>query len=341
MAERIDLALFDIEIGLLHKLGPRPAPDDIIIVGVDDADLREIPEPLGLWHEPLGHVLAMIAAAKPRAIGLDVMLPERSYEAFRPGLDRALLFGLAAARENAILVAALNIDPRTRSVRTIHTPFLAVLNDERLGIGLFGRDADGVIRRFSLAVPTEDGSFPTLAGRLCRALSKGCRDGFIDFALGAPFRYVPFREVLHAKDPQYLEKLFRGRIVLLGEAQRFANRFEVPVNLAGWESGGSSSPGVVVHAAALRTALHGSPATQAGKPLLLLLLSGAALLVFMRNWRLALVAGLVAGIALFAGATTALRSGLVVDIGAALFTLLAASLACIALARRRPGASGS
>jgi len=33
------------------------------------------------------------------------------------------------------------------------------------------RDVDGVTRRFSLALPTEDGSFPTFAGRLWKALA--------------------------------------------------------------------------------------------------------------------------------------------------------------------------
>src|SRR6185436_20619562 len=145
-----------------------------------------------------------IAAAKPRAIGLDVTLPDCSFDGMRPGLDRALMAGLVKARENGPLVAALAIDSRTQSARTIHLPFLAVLREERLGITLFGRDADGLTRRFSLAIPTEDGAFPTLVGRLCRALSRHCSDGLIDYALGAPFKYVPLRDVLATRDEEYL-----------------------------------------------------------------------------------------------------------------------------------------
>ena len=133
--------------------------------------MSAIPEPPGLWHAPLGLALARIAAAKPRAIGLDYPLPERSFDAIRPGLDRALIVGLAAAAQNGPFVAVLTIDARTRSAKRIHTPFLALLGDSRLGIGLVARDADGVTRRFSLLIPTEDGGFPTFAGRLCRALS--------------------------------------------------------------------------------------------------------------------------------------------------------------------------
>lgn len=335
VAERADLALLDARIVLLHKLGPRPAPDDILIVGVDDTDLTEIPVPAGLWHEPIARVLLKVASAKPRAIGLDLPLPERSVETFRPGLDRAFLVALATAAHHSVLVAGLNIDARTRSVRPIHGPLLAVLDQERLGVGLFGRDADGVIRQFSLAVPTEDGTFPTFAGRLCLKVARTCRDGHIDFALGIPFRYVPFREILRTNDTSYLEKLFKGRVILIGEAQRFANRFEVPVNLAGWEAGGKSSPGIVIHAAALRSAMHGLPATSPGKPLLLLLVSAAALLALMRHGGLAIVSAIVLAAVLFAGATAALRAGLVVDLAAPLATLLAAAAGSLLLGRVR------
>lgn len=325
VAERIDLALLDAEFALLRKFDPKPAPDDIIIVGVDDNTFKEIPEPLGLWHEPLGRVLAKLASAKPKAIGLDITLPDRSFDALRPGLDRALMAGLAAARENGPLVASLAIDPRTNAAKNIHLPFLAVLREERLGITLFARDADGLTRRFSLAIPTEDSAFPTLVGRLCRTLvAKKCRDGMIDFALGQPFRYVPFHNVLKTEDPQYLGNLFRDRIVLIGETQRFSDRIAVPVNLAGWESGKHDTPGVVVHAAALRTAMHGDPADEAGRPMIFLLVAAAALLSLMRNWRLSFVTGLIIGVLGFAAATFALRNGQAVGLAAPLFTLVLA-----------------
>jgi CHASE2 domain-containing sensor protein len=165
LAERLDDSVLDAQWTVLRKFMPKASTDDIIIVGVDEASVRAIDAPPGLWHEPIGRALERLAAAHPRAIGIDLALPERSYESFRPGLDRALLEGLAAARRNGTLVASLTIDSRTRGARTIHTPFLAVLGEQGLGIGLLGRDGDGITRRFSLAVPTEDGAYPTLAGR--------------------------------------------------------------------------------------------------------------------------------------------------------------------------------
>lgn len=327
LGERIDLALRDTQFSLLRQFAPKPAPDDILIVGVDEATFKAIPEPLGMWHEPLALALQKIAAAGPRAIGLDITLPDRSYEPIRPGLDRALVAGLVKARDAAPLVVALTIDSRTQAARPIHIPFLAVLREERLGIALFARDADGVTRHFSLAIPTEDGAFPTLVGRLCRALQpKKCYDGLIDYALGEPFKFVSMAEVLKSQDAQFLERLFRGRIVLVGETQRFSDRIAVPVNLAGWEMIKRDSPGVVVHAAALRTAMGGSPPEVVGKPVLVLLVALAAALVLMRNWRLGFVTGVLAAGLIFAGGTAALRSGHAIDLSAVYFTLALAWL---------------
>lgn len=321
IATYFDDALLDREWRLLRKFDPRPAPDDIIIVGIDPASVNAIPEPPGLWHASLGLALSRLAAAKPRAIGLDFPLPERSYDAIRPGLDRALLAGLAAAIQNGPFVAVLSIDARTRSAKRIHTPFLALLGDSRLSIGLLARDADGVARRFSLLIPTDDGGFPTLSGRLCRSMSKECSDGLIHYALGKPLRYVPLKNVLEMRDRALMEQLFRDRIVLIGETQPFGDRVEVPVNLAAWESTQGDSPGVVVHAQSLRTALQSAAPTQASRPLIVLLLSAAALIFLMSDWRLAMAAALLAGAGFFVAALFALRGGLFFPIAPIVFTL--------------------
>lgn len=324
LAERLDAALLDAEWSVLRKLAPRTAPDDIIIVGIDDATFRSIPEPPGLWHQPLGLALVRIASAKPRAIGLDIVLPGRSFDGMRPGMDRALMVGLAAARQNGPLVAALTIDARTRAAKPVHTPFLAVLGEDRLGIGLFARDIDGVTRRFSLLLPTEDGAFPTLVGRLCRALSKRCGEGFINFDLGEPFRYVPLKQVLETQDTQLLEKLFRDRIVLIGETQRYTDRVAVPVNYAGWETGGPDSPGVVVHAQSLRTALLDAAPEEALRPPILVLVTLAALILLVSDWRLALVAAVLGSAGILVAAVMALRAGVVLPASPALVTLAVA-----------------
>jgi CHASE2 domain-containing sensor protein len=332
-SDRLDNAFLDLQWQVLERIDGRPAPDDIVIVGIDEASVRAIPEPPALWHAPLGTALARIANARPRAIVLDFPLPERSYDGVKPGLDRALFEGLATAVETVPLVAPLHIDPRTREARLIHKPFLALLGESRLGLALTARDDDGVVRRYSLSVPTEDGGFPTLEGRLCRALKADCAEGLIHFALGKPHAYVPLKQLLTMTDEELPRRLFRDRIVILGDAQSYGGRVDVPVNLAGWETDARSTPAVVLRAQTLRTALAGA-APRASAPLGGLLVTLAALVVLVRDWRMAgLTALLVAGSCAVV-LVTLLRAGLYVPMGALLATLALAVLARAGMALR-------
>jgi len=284
-----------------------------------------IPQPLGVWNEPLGEVLVRIASAGPRAIALAVALPDRSLDALHPGLDRALLVGLAAARRNGPVVAAISIDARTRAARPIYPPYLAVLGEDGLGIDLMPRDVDGVTRRFSLAIPTEDGGFPTFAGRICMRVARHCGDGLIDFTLGAPLRYIAFHEVLAMRDAARVRELFADRIVLVGTAQRYAERIAVPFALAAWEPGARDVPGIVAHAQALRTALAGTAPQEVSRALPALLAMLAALPVLARRRRTALAAAGVGLVFLAALAVVALHGGRFVAVGSAMVTLVAAA----------------
>ena len=334
--DRATLAFLDAQWHVLRHFEPRPAPAEIVIVGIDEASAARIAEPRGLWHEPLGKALARIAAARPRAIGLDVVLPDRSYEGTRPGSDRALLLGLVAARQNGPFVATLSIDPNTRAARNIHAPFLAVLREERLAIGLLARDVDGVTRRFSLALPTEDGSFPTFTGRLCKALAARCDDGLLHFALGPGFTYVPLQMVLEAGDLAPLERKFRDRIVLVGDTLPFAERIAVPVNPAAWEPPAPDTPAIVVQALALRTALGNSAPQEGSRPLVVVLVSLAALLAFIAKPSRLALAAVGGAAALFTVSVFVLRSGIAIPLAApmAVLALLLAMAAWQALSRR-------
>jgi CHASE2 domain-containing sensor protein len=321
---------------ILRNFGARPSADEVIIVGIDPATVNAIPEPPALWHQPLARTLARVSAAHPRAIVLDFPLPDRSFDAIHPGLDRALFTGLASAVEGGPFVAALTIDARTRAAKRIHTPFLALLGESRLGIGLLARDDDQVTRRFSLAIPTEDGAFPTLEGRLCRTLKQQCTDGLIDYSLGAPLAHVSLKSVLENQDPVVAERWFRGRIVLIGETQPYSDRVPVPVNLAGWETEERESPAIVVHAQALRTALARSAPADASNATILLLITVAALVVLVKDWKISAAWGVLATAMLLSGAVFALRNGLFIGPSPAAFAIwTAVAWRCAAAWRSR------
>jgi CHASE2 domain-containing sensor protein len=169
---------------------------------------------------------------------------------------------------------------------------------------------------------------------MCRALARECSDGFIAYALGPPLRYVPLKNVLEMQDRALMERLFRDRIVLIGETQPFGDRVAVPLNLASWEPAGRDTPGVVVHALSLRTALANAAPQEASRPLVVLLLAIAALLYLMRDWRLALAMLVLAAAGAFTGALVALRNGMFIPLAPVLFTLGVAWVARAAVSRR-------
>ncbi len=167
-------------------------------------------------------------------------------------------------------------------------------------------------------------------------MAQHCSDGLLDFSLGAPFRYVPFHQVLEMRDADRVRELFADRIVLLGVTQRYAERIAVPFALAAWEPGGRDVPGIVAHAQALRTALAGTGPQEVSRALPAFLVMLAALLALTRRARLAL-AGMIAGLLILAAlAVTALHGARFIPVGAAMVTLLAAA-AVSALRARRSG----
>jgi CHASE2 domain-containing sensor protein len=333
LAERADLMLLDRGFGVLRAFDPKPAPDDIVIVGIDETTRRAVGEPPGLWHVPLAELLKQIASAKPRALALDIALPERSMEAVRPGLDRALLEGLVAARAVETFAIGLAVDGKGEA-KPVHPPYLAVVGTGRFGLVIVGRDVDGVTRRYSLALPTEDGPFPTLVGRLCAGLSTRCRQGITDYSLGSAYRYVPMAQVLEMNDAKALGRLFGGQIVFVAGTQAAAERIMQPLNLAAWERPGHDAPLVLAHAQALRTALHGRPIESANPAVAVVLISLAALVFLAGPWRPALVCSALAGLTLLAISWLALRAGLQVPVAAALATAAVAAGARAAMGAR-------
>jgi class 3 adenylate cyclase len=109
--------------------------------------------------------------------------------------------------------------------------------------------------------------------------------GWIDYRIGEPLQYLPYREVVHwaEKDDPRLQSALGGRPVLLGFILPFEDRKTIPVDLARWEPGNFSVPGVLVHAQILRTMLNGGLVQPFGNwPVYALALLGAAL-VFLRS----------------------------------------------------------
>lgn len=256
LVERADLGVIDLQFAALRSVFPRSAPE-VVVVGIDEATVAELPEPIALWHAHLGAFLKAVTEGRARAVGLDVILPERSFNAVKPGLDGTLLEGLLAARGRVPVILGQTIEADGRP-RHIFAPFLSLAGREAQGYVLIRPDADGVVRQFHPALGMTDGEEYTLVERMADRLGIDAKEGLINFAVGAPLDYIPLRSVLawlETSDTQSLLRTFAGRPVLLGTVLPFEDQHRVPVPLAAWQPDSLNVPGVLVHAQALRSLL--------------------------------------------------------------------------------------
>jgi len=253
---QLELHLLDAQFAALRALGPKPGPESVVIVGIDEATLEAFPEPIALWHRRLAGVFDGLAVARPRAVGVDVELPDRSYDFVQPELDATLLRALHGLRTAAPLVIARGVDQGGR-VKPVFLPFVAVAGADGAGLATWPIDPDLKVRRFDERQGEGGAAVPTLSGVLARRIGAATPSGLIDFAVGPRFGYVPAHDVAAwaaAGDAQKLRAAFGGRVVLVGSVLPFKDRHSIPVELAAWEESGTTS-GVVIHAQALRSLL--------------------------------------------------------------------------------------
>jgi adenylate cyclase len=296
-----DLRLLDLQFDVLREQGPRPVNVDVVIVGIDADTVSALPEPLSLWHRHLARFLEAMVFAQPSAVGLDIVLPERSYDVVAPGYDGALLRGLLTARRSYPVVLAQTVDP-SGATRAIHRPFLVAAGEGATGYALLATDGDGVVRRFDERLGETGERVATLAGQLARRLGVVPGSGLIDYGSGKAFDYVPLLQVLDwasAGDQAALERVFRGRPVLLGVVLPYEDRQRLPVQLASWEDVDAGVPGVLLHAQVLRGLLNdGGLIRQVPVAVVIAMSAAAALLWFLGSGAVVFVA---AGVLLVAG----------------------------------------
>jgi adenylate cyclase len=257
LPEQLSLMQFDTQSRILATHFPITPANEVVIVGIDEASLARFPEPLALWHPYLGQFLSGMALARPRVLGLDIVLPDRSFDAIIPGHDRLLSEGLLAARRSIPLVLGVSVDDSGRP-RRIYPPFVALAGREAWAYALLTSERDHIVR--SAAGPVDNGGLPTLAGQMAHLAGVPFQAGWINYALMPAPRYIPFHEVIDAlarHDDSALQTAFAGKAVLLGSVLRFEDRHQQPVNLARWEQdNGAIVPGVLIHAQLLASALN-------------------------------------------------------------------------------------
>lgn len=338
----LERVAFDLSMQTLRDHWPRAVAQDAVLVGIDEGTEQAFPAPFALWHRPFAELLEALAAGGARAIAVDVVLPERSYDDILPGSDLALMRSLVRARQQAALVFAMSVDRQGRAV-PIHPPFSRVITEAGLGIDRQLQDPDAVSRRFSEKALGGDRPAATLAGQLLRRLDVPPQEGLIDYSIGPTLRHVPMHEVIAWKtagDVDRLRRAFEGRIVLVGYVLDRTDRWELPVQLFEEDNAapGLGQPGVVTHLQTVRSHLSGGLLQPLGAwPTALLCAAGAAV-VFLRGRPRTVLAVALAAVALAAAADlVAIRQWHLV---LPLATLSAALLAAFAVRAAADGIEG-
>lgn len=292
---------FDQQMRLLRRLHQRPVNPDIVLIGIDDETERQFPEPIALWHKRFAPVLHALAKAKPRAVGVDVVLPERSYDSIVAGSDLAMMRALVDIKRSTVLVYVQTVDNRGH-ILPIQPNYGSIITPAQLGVDQHVRDPDGASRRFVRQTTTDGAEAPSLVGQMLRGLGYTPTYGYIDYSLGAPLDYVPLHEVASMSD-ENLRAAFGDRIVLVGSLLARVDRWRLPVQLMANDPAHAaytpadregrlaySQPGVLVHLQTLRSHVGSGILIPVPELARWLLCAAAALVVFVHARPVAIVA---------------------------------------------------
>ena len=310
----LERSAFDLQVQFLRNRFPRALANDVVLIGIDEGSEEIFTEPLALWHAHFARLLMALREARPLAIGVDVVPPERSYDDIVPGLDLTLFRAIRETRQSAPVVFALTVDREGRAAR-MHPTFARVLGEAGLGLDQQLKDPDGVSRRFSESDLGQSRAAKTIVGQMLRAVGLPVETGYIDYSVGARVEYVPMQDVIAWKasgDLALLQRTFAGRMVLVGYVNKRSDRWVLPVQLIDIDRVQGperfSQPGVVTHLQALRSHVaHGliHPVPDAVRWALCLL---AAALVFLHFGLVTALAGALGLTAVaFAGGAYAIR----------------------------------
>lgn len=272
LAPAIDARLLDLQFAVNRAWFPQPVRRDLVLVGINEAFLEGVEEPVTLSHRYLAQFLRGVGAAGPLVIGMDLVLPEKRYDQLQSRSDpefdfhRTLLAGLLGAMQTCPVVAAKVWDHDRRHFRDIQLDYSSVLASQGEAVhgiasALFAADGDGRIRRYPDPALQPDRTPFTLSSEI--AAAAGVRQpwsGLIDYQLGAPFQYIPLQDVLQLVREGRQDELarrFAGKAVLLGAVLDDIDLVELPVPLAAWLPGATRVPGMLAHAQAVRSMLNG------------------------------------------------------------------------------------
>ena len=229
-----------------------PQNDQIVIVAITEDTLASLPYRSPVDREFLAKLLGSLEAAKPRAIGLDILFDQPT----QPAKDAALRRRLLASTVPIVLAAA-----GTNSGLTDRQAAYLKMFTEGLDVGLVNlvKDrADGTVR-WTFAGETVEGQWkPGFVGALAGAigLAQPKQDPPLAYR-GRPGKGEGAFRIYAAHTVGFLpKKWFAGKIILIGAVLPGGDRHRTPFAAAEGAQGGAL-PGVLIHAHGLAQLLDG------------------------------------------------------------------------------------
>jgi adenylate cyclase len=286
-AEIAELKIYD----LLHVLRSlSPAPENIVLVAIDEASFAE----LGLqwpWPRSLhGRLAISLSKAGAAAIGFDILFPEPSH----PEEDRAFSEALASVG-NVVLASEMNTsEGRYFERRMMVEPIPALKQHVRTGIVSIPLDRDYVVRRMPHRAAPEGLFAEALVAAAGRLVATTPEDAYISYG-SPPNSYLTVSYYQALESDRYLPKgIFKGKIVIVGrttvatvESEKgVSDYFATPFLLLASAKNCLMS-GIEVHANIVHDILAGEFVTRMGSAerATLVLLIGALAGLLQFHWR--------------------------------------------------------
>ena len=297
---------FDHQVRLIRETHPRPLGEDVVLIGIDEGTYSAFDEPFALWHRHFGTMLRALARAKPRAIAMDTVLPERSYDFIQKGSDLSLMQGLALLKNAQVPFVYVQTISDKGTPAPVQPNLVNYLTPDNFGLDQQAIDADLTSRRFFFTTFDSFGKpVPTLASQVLRQLKIPVKEGYIDYSIGAPLDYVPMQAVEKMTDAQ-LRHTFGNRIIFVGSLIGGTDRWRLPTQLLVRDPGRRrddyDQPGVLIHAQVVRSHLSTGLLHPIPEKLRWLAMAIAATAVFISASPFLVIAAAVVAPLLLAGA---------------------------------------
>lgn len=243
----LDAKAYDHSLRLLRQLAPRPMTPERGHRRGRRGQLRGLRGTARAVAPPVRLVDAM-GAARASVLGLDIILPARSFEAMAPGLDRELMVPLLAARGRLPVVLGAVAGRRDAPAADL-SGFARLVGEAGIGSAVLCMDDDGVVRRTFGDLCSTRTAGGGLAERMAAHLGAAPHTaGLIDYRIGSGFAVVSLAQVLRwheTSNEARLRAAFEGRPVLVGLVLPLEDRLRASTPLFADEASNTRVPGVM------------------------------------------------------------------------------------------------